>query len=136
MNPCSHGTADNFLLDTEGNKTWNIESLVTEVSSSSSCHCRLPPPSPQVCDIQVLVGKPKLFFIEACRGKENNFSTTLMSKASCMPQQCGITLPRCRKTLHETRLGRAGMGNAYIQLNCFFSLLHAHHENRDLDSKD
>ena len=27
----SHGTADNFLLDIEGNKTWNIESLVTEV---------------------------------------------------------------------------------------------------------
>ena len=27
----SHGTADNFLLDSEGNKTWNIESLVTEV---------------------------------------------------------------------------------------------------------
>ena len=31
MTACSHGTADNFLLDTEGNKTWNIESLVTEV---------------------------------------------------------------------------------------------------------
>ena len=51
----------------------------------------------QVCDIQVLVGKPKLFFIEACRsslreifswlksffdfrGKENNFSMKLNSK--------------------------------------------------------
>ena len=33
---CSHGTADNFLLDTEGNKTWNIESLVTEVGTL--CH--------------------------------------------------------------------------------------------------
>ena len=76
--------------------------------SSSSCLCRLPPPpSPQVCDIQVLVGKPKLFFIEACRGKENNFSTTLMSKASCTPQQCGITLPRFGKTSQGTRLGRA-----------------------------
>ena len=29
----SHGTGDNFLLDREGNKTWNIESLVTEVIS-------------------------------------------------------------------------------------------------------
>merc|ERR1711892_612007 len=32
----------------DGNKTWNIESLVTEV-----------------CDVQSLIGKPKLFFIEA-----------------------------------------------------------------------
>ena len=44
----SHGTADNFLLDKDGNKTWNIESLVTEV-----------------CDVQDLTGKPKLFFIIA-----------------------------------------------------------------------
>ena len=29
----SHGTADNFLQDKDGNKTWNIESLVTEVIS-------------------------------------------------------------------------------------------------------
>ena len=28
---CSHGTADNFLQDKDGAKTWNIESLVTEV---------------------------------------------------------------------------------------------------------
>ena len=73
----SHGTADNFLLDKDGNKTWNIESLVTEV-----------------CDVQSLVGKPKLFFIEACRGKENNFSTQILTKSSAPPQQSGITLPR------------------------------------------
>ena len=89
----SHGTADNFLLDRsafsflitlnqskvyirDGNKTWNIESLVTEV-----------------CDVQDLVGKPKLFFIEACRGKENNFST-VMSKANNPAAPCGISLPR------------------------------------------
>ena len=89
----SHGTADNFLLDRsalsflitlnqskvyirDGNKTWNIESLVTEV-----------------CDVQDLVGKPKLFFIEACRGKENNFST-MMSKANNPAAPCGISLPR------------------------------------------
>ena len=73
----SHGTADNFLVDKDGNKTWNIESLVTEV-----------------CDVQSLVGKPKLFFIEACRGKENNFSTHMMTKSSAPPQQSGISLPR------------------------------------------
>jgi len=72
----SHGTADNFILDKDGNKTWNIESLVTEV-----------------CDVQSLVGKPKLFFIEACRGKENNFSTQRMTKSSAPPQQSGISLP-------------------------------------------
>ena len=72
----SHGTADNFLLDREGNKTWNIESLVTEI-----------------CDVQDLVGKPKLFFIEACRGKENNF-TTQMSKFDNPNAPCGISLPR------------------------------------------
>ena len=72
----SHGTGDNFLLDREGNKTWNIESLVTEI-----------------CDVQDLVGKPKLFFIEACRGKENNFSTQ-MSKANNPAAPCGISLPR------------------------------------------
>ena len=73
----SHGTADNFIVDKEGNKTWNIESLVTEV-----------------CDVQSLVGKPKLFFIEACRGKESNFSTQMMTKSSLPPQQSGISLPR------------------------------------------
>ena len=55
----------------------NIESLVTEV-----------------CDMQSLIGKPKLFFIEACRGKENNFSTQMMTKSSAPPQQSGISLPR------------------------------------------
>ena len=112
---CSHGTADNFLLDTEGNKTWNIESLVTEVVTdlfhicfifgywprskssiesdptallakymcslcilccwylSKICTCCSKREKIaneiifQVCDIQVLVGKPKIFFIEACR---------------------------------------------------------------------
>ena len=28
----SHGTEDNFLQDKDGAKTWNIESLITEVS--------------------------------------------------------------------------------------------------------
>jgi len=71
----SHGTADNFIVDTDGNKAWNIESLVTEV-----------------CDVQSLVGKPKLFFIEACRGKGHNFSSQMMTKSS-QPQQSGISLP-------------------------------------------
>ena len=47
----------------------------------------------EVCDVQDLVGKPKLFFIEACRGKENNFSTQ-MSKANNPAAPCGISLPR------------------------------------------
>ena len=72
----SHGTADNFLLDREGNKTWNIESLVTEV-----------------CDVQDLAGKPKLFFIEACIGNENNF-TDYLSKVDNPAAPCGISLPR------------------------------------------
>ena len=29
----SHGTADNFIQCSEGTRTWNIESLVTEVSN-------------------------------------------------------------------------------------------------------
>ena len=69
-------TLDQGIFIRDGNKTWNIESLVTEV-----------------CDVQDLVGKPKLFFIEACRGKENNFST-MMSKANNPAAPCGISLPR------------------------------------------
>ena len=82
----SHGTGDNFLLDREGNKTWNIESLVTEI-----------------CDVQELEGKPKLFFIEACRGRENNF-TTQMSKANNPTAPCGISLPRYLSSLFRADL--------------------------------
>ena len=49
----------------------------------------------EVCDVQDLVGKPKLFFIEACRGRENNFSTQ-MAKAGNPAAPCGISLPRYR----------------------------------------
>ena len=73
----SHGTADNFIQCCEGTKTWNIECLVTEV-----------------CDVRELDGRPKLFFIEACRGKESNFSNLVMTKSGSVPQQMGISLPR------------------------------------------
>jgi len=115
----SHGTADNFLLDKDGNKTWNIESLVTEV-----------------CDVQSLVGKPKLFFIEACRGKENNFSTQILTKSSAPPQQSGITLP----SKQDVFVGFATVpgfvsftsmkGSPYLQ--ALSSILAEHHTTTDL----
>eukprot|EP00090_Calanus_glacialis_P039506 TRINITY_DN6877_c0_g1_i6.p1 TRINITY_DN6877_c0_g1~~TRINITY_DN6877_c0_g1_i6.p1 ORF type:complete len:550 (+),score=134.88 TRINITY_DN6877_c0_g1_i6:180-1652(+) len=115
----SHGTADNFLVDKDGNKTWNIESLVTEV-----------------CDVQSLIGKPKLFFIEACRGKENNFSTQMMTKSSAPPQQSGISLP----SKQDVFVGFATVpgfvsftnmrGSPYLQ--ALSSILSAHHATTDL----
>jgi len=77
----SHGTSDNFLQDRNGTRTWNIESLITEVS-----------------DIPTLVGKPKLFFIEACRGREQNFSQPMMTKSSPIQAVSGISLPRYLST--------------------------------------
>ena len=71
-----HGTADNFIQCSEGSKTWNIECLVTEV-----------------CDIKQLEGRPKLFFIEACRGKESNLTNVMMTKSGSLPPQMGISLP-------------------------------------------
>jgi predicted peroxiredoxin len=116
----SHGTADNFIVDTEGNKTWNIESLVTEV-----------------CDVQSLVGKPKLFFIEACRGKENNFSTQqMMTKSSPPPQQSGISLPSKQDVFvgFATVPGfvsfTSSKGSPYLQ--ALSSLLTSHHASTDL----
>ena len=122
----SHGTADNFIVDKDGNKTWNIESLITEV-----------------CDVQSLVGKPKLFFIEACRGKEHNFSTQMMTKSSAPPQQSGISLPRQEFPVHldlnyfslfskqDVFVGFATVpgfvsftnmkGSPYLQVHCFFN---------------
>eukprot|EP00091_Calanus_sinicus_P004929 TRINITY_DN15297_c0_g1_i1.p1 TRINITY_DN15297_c0_g1~~TRINITY_DN15297_c0_g1_i1.p1 ORF type:complete len:318 (-),score=123.24 TRINITY_DN15297_c0_g1_i1:276-1205(-) len=115
----SHGTADNFLVDKDGNKTWNIESLVTEV-----------------CDVQSLIGKPKLFFIEACRGKEHNFSTQMMTKSSAPPQQSGISLP----SKQDVFVGFATVpgfvsftnmkGSPYLQ--ALSSILSTHHASTDL----
>merc|ERR1711892_149543 len=114
----SHGTAD-FILDKDREKTWNIESLVTEV-----------------CDVQSLVGKPKLFFIEACRGKENNFSTQRMTKSSASPQQSGISLP----SKQDVFVGFATVpgfvsftnmkGSPYLQ--ALSSILSSHHATTDL----
>jgi len=115
----SHGTADNFIVDKDGNKTWNIESLITEV-----------------CDVQSLVGKPKLFFIEACRGKEHNFSTQMMTKSSAPPQQSRISLP----SKQDVFVGFATVpgfvsftnmrGSPYLQ--ALSSTLCSHHATTDL----
>ena len=47
----SHGTGNNDIMDRNHEKGWNIEYLIDEIS-----------------DVVTLHGKPKLFFIEACRG--------------------------------------------------------------------
>ena len=45
--------------------------------------------------LQTLVGRPKLFFIEACRGKDHNYSQAVMTKSSIAPQPLpAISLPR------------------------------------------
>ena len=50
----------------------------------------------QMCDVPSLVGKPKLFFIEACRGREHNMGLDVMmtkSSAPLAPRSQGISLP-------------------------------------------
>ena len=47
----SHGDSNNYIFDKNGERGWNIEDLIEEIS-----------------DIPNLIGKPKLFFIQACRG--------------------------------------------------------------------
>ena len=48
--------------------------------------------SAQMCDVETLVGKPKLFFLEACRGREHNMGSSLATKSSA-PRTQGISLP-------------------------------------------
>ena len=49
----------------------------------------------QMCDVPSLVGKPKLFFIEACRGREHNMGLDVMMTKSSAPtmRSMGISLP-------------------------------------------
>ena len=48
-----------------------------------------------MCDVPSLVGKPKLFFIEACRGREHNMGLDVMMTKSSAPtmRSMGISLP-------------------------------------------
>ena len=47
-----------------------------------------------MCDVDTLVGKPKLFFIEACRGREHNMGREMMTKSLApAPRSNGISLP-------------------------------------------
>jgi len=120
----SHGTEDNFLQDTHGAKTWNIESLVTEV-----------------CDVVTLVGKPKLFFIEACRGREHNMGRTLASgldtkSLSGPPRTQGISLPSKQDVFvgFATVPGfvsfTSSLGSPYLQ--ALASMMSAHHSSTHL----
>jgi len=118
----SHGTADNFLQDKDGNKTWNIESLVTEM-----------------CDVPSLVGKPKLFFIEACRGREHNMGRELLmtkSSAPLAPRTQGISLPNKQDVFvgFATVPGfvsfTSSLGSPYLQ--ALASVLSTHHVDTDM----
>merc|ERR1711915_85692 len=76
------------------------------------------------------------FFIEACRGKESNFSTRMMTKSSLPPQQSGISLP----SKQDVFVGFATVpgfvsftsikGSPYLQ--ALASLLESHHSSTDL----
>jgi len=117
----SHGTADNFLQDKDGNKTWNIESLVTEM-----------------CDVPSLVGKPKLFFIEACRGREHNMGLDVMMTKSSAPtmRSMGISLPNKQDVFvgFATVPGfvsfTSSLGSPYLQ--ALASVLSTHHKDTDM----
>lgn len=118
----SHGTADNFLQDKDGAKTWNIESLVTEM-----------------CDVPSLVGKPKLFFIEACRGREHNMGRELImtkSSAPLAPRSQGISLPNKQDVFvgFATVPGfvsfTSSLGSPYLQ--ALASVLSTHYKSTDM----
>ena len=90
----------------------------------------------EVSDIKMLDGRPKIFFIEACRGQESNLTQVMMTKSGPLPQQIGISLP----SKQDVFVGFATVpgfvsftslaGSPYLQ--ALARNLHHHHTTLDL----
>ena len=90
----------------------------------------------EVSDIKMLDGRPKIFFIEACRGQESNLTQVMMTKSGPLPQQMGISLP----SKQDVFVGFATVpgfvsftslaGSPYLQ--ALARNLHHHHSSLDL----